>query len=132
MNLVEQVYQTIVTTGWTQKAYETRGKHNEVKSVCLIGGIGLTLYNDAFAMSQTSRSMDPSRDVTDGRRVMNLLSDIIQEQFSDRSISQVSHVEAIQFDPLSVIIRFNDHPDTTLEDIECVCNKAARRLEEEV
>jgi hypothetical protein len=57
--------------------------------------------------------------------IVSGLAEVIQEQYPDRALINVPA-------GFGVVVDFNDHPDTTLDDILLVLDKAARKAEEKV
>lgn len=127
MNLAEQVYEKIVQTGWTKGEYaEWDRLAQTVVAVCLLGGVGLAAGDDAFLLSDAEDIPSMQKSYPEATRLVALLSEIIRTEYSDRlRPSWLSTHE-------TTITGFNDHEDTTIEDIELVCRKASARLDEEV
>jgi hypothetical protein len=90
---------------WTQRqyyCYEWNGK----ESRCLLGAYGQVTHDDAsYYSDRDARTVYARR-----------LRDVISEQYSERTDGFS--------EPGVVIVQFNDHPDTTFEDIRIVLEKA--------
>lgn len=100
MSVEREAIEVLKTVGWGKGLYvSSDGKR------CLMG-----------AISRASITQ-PMSNV---RRTLTNIEDIILEQFPERFISLGA-----------ITPNFNDHPDTTLEDVILVLEKAAIRAEED-
>ena len=102
-NPFEKVLDRLREKGWHKGSYGTQFGPN-----CLVGGIKII-----NGLPTTLRMISHPQ--------VELLSNIIYEQFRDRAVDG----------PMTCVPNFNDHPDTTFPDVERVLEKAAVKWEEE-
>ncbi len=108
-NTIREAIRVLSRTGWTKDAFtDDSGRH------CLQGA----LYEAYGLCALDSRGVGVrlSRELAEDVRLVN---DVIEAQFPER------------FGGIGVS-RFNDHPDTTIEDVVRVMEKAAVRKDERV
>jgi hypothetical protein len=86
------------------KGWRKGGMYGENGSACLIGAIDRVLARPSSSLE----CFDVARDT---------VLPVIREQFPDR-------LKPYRNSPTNSTARFNDHPDTTLDDVILVCEKA--------
>jgi hypothetical protein len=107
MNKIDQVIETIKNVGWHQGSYYNFDEDNTIIGVCIIGAIRHTAAR---------HNVSPSLFM---HKPMAMIRSIINEQYPDR------------MDPeMAVVPAFNDHKDTTIEDVIAVLEKASIELDE--
>ncbi len=85
--------------------------------VCALGALYSALYGVPVYGHQDVEETHPE--------VMQRLHRIVEEQYPDR-------LAGVSDDGYSILSAFNDHPDTTTEDVERVFTKSAIEAEEQI
>jgi hypothetical protein len=88
--------------------------------VCSYGAMSIALVGQADWQSVSKREREAQRGV--GKPAQDLLEEVIAEQWPDR----VGHA----VDNCWAVVDFNNHPDTTQDDVEKAFEKAIARAEE--
>jgi hypothetical protein len=108
--------------GWTQGQMHIYDGVSVLGSRCLMGAVQAVT---SYSMVTDMRTPIPAIHV-----VCGLLATVIREQYPDRILDVPAHSgHGIGVD---VIMEFNDHDDTTLDDVTAVLEKARLRAEEEL
>jgi hypothetical protein len=110
--------------GWTQHQWYERGRGRQPAKRCLAGELLTVTAANFQDMDRVNR--DPE---------CQLVRDIILEQFPDRTRDAFCTCTECKrkkgnLSPAAIIPRFNDHPDTTFEDVLLVLEKAAIKCDE--
>lgn len=68
------------------------------------------------------------------RSLASVIVEVIKEQFPDRYDTRLAGIEQHSLNALpgTVIVNFNDHPETKFEDVQLVLEKTSVRLDETV
>lgn len=108
MNRIREAIEVLARKGWTKNAFtDGAGRH------CLQGALyeahGLRPFTETQVGLPVSEGL-----ATDLRLVNDVIAANYPERFGGVGVS-----------------RFNDHPDTTVDDVVCVLEKAAVRRDEE-
>lgn len=103
-NLARKTLEHLGQSGWHKG-----GSGNSIDGYCL-----------GVALGQTCRAANSWEDNCYYKHVSDVVEAVIAEQFPDR------------YDSSERFSHFNDHDDTTIEDIALVLEKAAIRLDETV
>jgi hypothetical protein len=107
MNAAEQIYDVLNTSGWCQGfTRKSTGEH------CIMGAVGVLENSLLQLLAGTSPSPVYEEFVAS-------CASVIHEQYPDR-IGNSSVIPAV-----SAIVLFNDHPDTTFDDVRVVLEKVA-------
>lgn len=108
-NTIREAIRVLSRTGWTKDAFtDASGRH------CLQGALYQAHGERPFDERQVGHPVSGGLAVD-----VRLVNEVIVTEFPDRSGS-------------IGVSRFNDHPDTTLDDVLLVMEKAAVRKEERV
>ena len=108
-NTIREAIRVLSRAGWTQDAFtDEAGRH------CLQGALYEAYGQRPFDARQRNVRLSP--EMADDVRLVN---EVIEAQYPERT-GGVG------------VSRFNDHPDTTLEDVVKVMEKAAVRKDERV
>src|SRR4051794_21517307 len=92
-----------------RKGWRKGGMYGEDGSACLVGAIDRVLSRKQEGSTRSSSACF----VVAGKTILP----VIREQFPDR-------LKPYRNSPTNSTARFNDHPDTTLDDVILVCEKA--------
>lgn len=140
MNYADKVSEVFQRTSWTQGQFaiwdEKYVLGGEIPTdACLLGAIGGVFKGDYdwFACLDTDEHvlgvecLRLSKTSPEMLRFLNKLKEVICEQFPDRIDLFVRLQEKNTLDP-RIIYNFNDHIDTTFEDIQRVVEKTGAEL----
>jgi hypothetical protein len=108
-NTIREAIRVLSRTGWTKDAFTDGGRRH-----CLQGALYEAYGQCPFDSRQLNTRL--SAEMADDVRLVN---EVIEAQYPERT-GGVG------------VSRFNDHPDTTLEDVVLVMEKAALRKDERV
>lgn len=120
----------------------TQNKWNvKYDMACIYGALALAGGMSAIEIEYwwSQEDLGPNEGTYDicSQTAQNIVRDVISEQFPDR-MDGVYHKDSGTrswkpiTDPVLVITYFNDHDDTTYEDVRLVLEKAAIKLDEHV
>lgn len=103
MNGIHKAADLIRKGGLSKRAY-IRGA-----SFCALGALGCSAVNSPL--------------------IQNLVADVVREQYPERiETLPLSYLD--RYLDCATIVTFNDHPDTTKDDVVAVLEKAAIKLDE--
>jgi hypothetical protein len=116
MSIERKAIEVLAERGWNQGGLVGAGGR-----VCALGALSIACYGnphlDTEGMTHSART---SAHQAMGEAWLQA-ADVVKEQFPERVVGVGTDL------PLA---RFNDHPDTTLDDVILVLEKAAVRAEE--
>lgn len=122
MNVARKTLEILNAFGWI------KGSARSHDGYCAIGAMTVAMGSWRCGVNGPQKLPSPFNKEVEYVKAAERVRGIIKEQFPDRCFGW----PAIEFQPIRFVAAFNDHPDTTFDDVRMVLEKTAIKLDEEV